>query len=111
MSPSAATTSGARQAAVKGNGVKPTSVHATSSDQAVQYENEFAAHNYHPLPIVMAKGEGVLVWDPEVSLPLLVEPEGAVQLLMSLLLHVRLGQRIPRLSERLFGGQPGSLSS
>lgn len=95
MSPSAATTSSAGQAALKGNGVKPTSVHATSSGQAVQYENDFAAHNYHPLPVVMARGEGVLVWDPEVSLPPLLEPEGAVQLLMSLLLHVRLGQGIP----------------
>lgn len=52
---------------MKGNGVKSTSVHAASSDQAVQYEHDFAAHNYHPLPIVMARGEGVLVWDPEVS--------------------------------------------
>lgn len=68
MSPSAATTSfNARQATVKGNGVKPTSVHATSSDQAVRYEHDFAAHNYHPLPVVVARGEGVLVWDPEVS--------------------------------------------
>lgn len=52
---------------MKGNGVKSTSVHAASSDQAVQYEHDFAAHNYHPLPIVMARGEGVLVWDPEVG--------------------------------------------
>lgn len=67
MSPSAATAaSNARPAAVKGNGIRSTGVHATSSDQAVRYEHDFAAHNYHPLPVVMARGEGVHVWDPEV---------------------------------------------
>jgi ornithine--oxo-acid transaminase len=65
MSPSAATTpSETGEAAVK---ARPASVHATSTDQAIQYEHEFAAHNYHPLPVVMARGEGVRVWDPEVS--------------------------------------------
>ena len=28
-------------------------------------EEQFGAHNYHPLPIVLAKGEGVWVEDPE----------------------------------------------
>ncbi|KAJ9069065.1 ornithine aminotransferase [Entomophthora muscae] len=28
-------------------------------------EGEFGAHNYHPLPVVLSKGEGVHVWDPE----------------------------------------------
>lgn len=61
MSPSVTT-----DATVKGNGKTP-SVHVESTSQAIEYEHEFAAHNYHPLPIVMAKGEGVRVWDPEVS--------------------------------------------
>ena len=26
-------------------------------------EDKFGAHNYHPLPVVLAKGEGVHVWD------------------------------------------------
>lgn len=26
------------------------------------------AHNYHPLPIVLAKGEGVFMWDPETAI-------------------------------------------
>ncbi len=26
-------------------------------------EDKFGAHNYHPLPVVLAKGEGVFVWD------------------------------------------------
>lgn len=28
-------------------------------------ENEFGAHNYHPLPVVLTRGEGVYVWDVE----------------------------------------------
>ncbi|CAH0043285.1 unnamed protein product [Clonostachys solani] len=39
--------------------------HAPSSKAAIQAENEFAAHNYHPLPVVFAKAQGVNVWDPE----------------------------------------------
>ena len=26
-------------------------------------ENQFGAHNYHPLPVVLDRGEGVFVWD------------------------------------------------
>jgi ornithine--oxo-acid transaminase len=37
----------------------------TSSEEAMRLENEYGAHNYHPLPVVIAKGEGVYVWDPE----------------------------------------------
>ncbi|CAN6646755.1 ornithine aminotransferase [Trichomonascus vanleenenianus] len=36
-----------------------------SSQQAIDYENEYSAHNYHPLPVVLAKGQGARVWDPE----------------------------------------------
>lgn len=39
--------------------------HATSSSSAIELENKFAAHNYHPLPIVFARAQGVNVWDPE----------------------------------------------
>jgi ornithine--oxo-acid transaminase len=28
-------------------------------------EDKFGAHNYHPLPVVLAKGEGIYVWDVE----------------------------------------------
>lgn len=28
-------------------------------------EDQFGAHNYHPLPVVLEKGEGVFVWDVE----------------------------------------------
>ncbi|MEM6344054.1 MAG: ornithine--oxo-acid transaminase [Bacteroidota bacterium] len=36
-----------------------------SSQEAIQLEDQFGAHNYHPLPVVLARGEGVYVWDPE----------------------------------------------
>lgn len=29
----------------------------------IELENIYAAHNYHPLPVVLVKGEGVYVWD------------------------------------------------
>lgn len=31
----------------------------------IEKENKFGAKNYHPLPVVLAKGEGVYVWDVE----------------------------------------------
>lgn len=34
-----------------------------TSQQAIELENNYGAHNYHPLPVVLAKGEGVYVWD------------------------------------------------
>ncbi|GEQ86563.1 ornithine--oxo-acid transaminase [Patiriisocius marinistellae] len=33
------------------------------SQQAIDLENKYGAHNYHPLPVVLNKGEGVYVWD------------------------------------------------
>jgi ornithine--oxo-acid transaminase len=37
----------------------------TSSQQAIQLEDKYGAHNYHPLPVVLSKGEGVFLWDVE----------------------------------------------
>ena len=37
----------------------------TSSQQAIDMENKYGAHNYHPLPVVLAKGEGAFLWDVE----------------------------------------------
>ncbi len=37
----------------------------TSSEHAMELENKYGAHNYHPLPVVLAKGEGIHVWDVE----------------------------------------------
>jgi ornithine--oxo-acid transaminase len=36
-----------------------------SSLEAMELEERHGAHNYHPLPVVLAKGEGVFLWDPE----------------------------------------------
>jgi len=36
-----------------------------SSEQLMQLEDKYGAHNYHPLPVVLSKGEGVYVWDVE----------------------------------------------
>lgn len=36
-----------------------------SSKQAMEMEENYGAHNYHPLPVVIAKAEGAKVWDPE----------------------------------------------
>ncbi|RYF75441.1 MAG: ornithine--oxo-acid transaminase [Cytophagaceae bacterium] len=40
-----------------------TSTLPTPSTQAIQLEDQYGAHNYHPLPVVLTKGEGVYVWD------------------------------------------------
>ncbi len=36
-----------------------------SSQDLMQLEDNYGAHNYHPLPVVLAKGEGAKVWDVE----------------------------------------------
>lgn len=36
-----------------------------SSQQIIALEEKYGAHNYHPLPVVLAKGKGVHVWDVE----------------------------------------------
>ncbi len=37
----------------------------TSSREAILLEDKYGAHNYHPLPVVLCKGEGVFLWDLE----------------------------------------------
>ena len=36
-----------------------------SSQELMQLEEKYGAHNYHPLPVVLAKGEGPFMWDVE----------------------------------------------
>lgn len=36
-----------------------------SSEEIMALENKYGAHNYHPLPVVLSRGEGVFVWDIE----------------------------------------------
>ncbi|MCM4157997.1 ornithine--oxo-acid transaminase [Gramella sp. AN32] len=37
----------------------------STSQEAIQLEDQHGAHNYHPLPVVLSRGEGVHVWDVE----------------------------------------------
>ncbi len=36
-----------------------------TSKDAIALEDKYGAHNYHPLPVVLNRGEGVYVWDVE----------------------------------------------
>ena len=36
-----------------------------TAEEYIALEDKYGAHNYHPLPVVLAKGEGVFVWDVE----------------------------------------------
>ncbi len=36
-----------------------------SSEELIAIEDRYGAHNYHPLPVVLERGEGVYVWDVE----------------------------------------------
>lgn len=38
---------------------------ALSSKDLMELENKYGAHNYHPIPVVLDRGEGVYVWDVE----------------------------------------------
>lgn len=40
-------------------------VEIKSSQEAIALEDKHGAHNYHPLPVVLKKGDGVFVWDVE----------------------------------------------
>lgn len=36
-----------------------------TSQELIEIEEKYGAHNYHPLPVVLSKGEGIFVWDVE----------------------------------------------
>jgi ornithine--oxo-acid transaminase len=36
-----------------------------SQDYYIELEDEYGAHNYHPLPVVLEKGEGIYMWDTD----------------------------------------------
>lgn len=42
--------------------MKPNMIY---TDEFIALEEKYSAHNYHPLPVVLARGEGVFVWDVE----------------------------------------------
>lgn len=37
----------------------------TKSEEFIEMEHRYGAHNYHPLPVVLNRGEGAFVWDVE----------------------------------------------
>ena len=36
-----------------------------SQQEYIEREEKYGAHNYHPLPVVLERGEGIYVWDVE----------------------------------------------
>ncbi|MCA6436616.1 MAG: ornithine--oxo-acid transaminase [Bacteroidetes bacterium] len=40
-------------------------LNTTKSDYLMELEDNYGAHNYHPIPVVLERGNGVLVWDVE----------------------------------------------
>jgi ornithine--oxo-acid transaminase len=45
--------------------IRHAQTHFIGSEEAMELENKFGAHNYKPLPVVIHRGKGVHVWDPE----------------------------------------------
>ncbi|KAI6102998.1 pyridoxal phosphate-dependent transferase [Pisolithus sp. B1] len=58
----------ARKSVRAGNGANTADadipMHMSSAD-LIRMEHEYAAHNYHPLPVVFDRANGAKVWDPE----------------------------------------------
>uniref|UniRef100_A0A2P2Q3E0 Ornithine aminotransferase n=1 Tax=Rhizophora mucronata TaxID=61149 RepID=A0A2P2Q3E0_RHIMU len=46
-------------------GALPEESKPASSQQLINLEYEFSAHNYHPVPIVFSQAKGSSIWDPE----------------------------------------------
>jgi len=40
-------------------------MHPNATHKAIELEEKYGAHNYHPLPVVLQKGQGVYLWDVE----------------------------------------------
>ncbi len=43
--------------------MKTAMTNKISTKKAIEQEDKYGAHNYHPLPVVLERGEGVFVWD------------------------------------------------
>lgn len=43
--------------------MQSTNIHSEKTQVYLDLEDQYGAHNYHPLPVVLEKGEGVYVWD------------------------------------------------
>jgi ornithine--oxo-acid transaminase len=55
----------ATTAQAAGTATENTTENMTLSQHFMALEDLYGAHNYHPLPVVLAKGQGVNVWDVE----------------------------------------------
>ena len=42
-----------------------TTIHTAHTQQLLELEDHFGARNYHPLPVVLSRGEGIYLWDVE----------------------------------------------
>ncbi len=42
-----------------------TAAYTTATETFLDLESQYSAHNYHPLPVVLSRGQGVYVWDVE----------------------------------------------
>ncbi len=40
-------------------------IEVKNSQMAIDLEDKYGAHNYHPLPVVLSRGKGVFMWDVE----------------------------------------------
>eukprot|EP00249_Psilotum_nudum_P010649 c22677_g1_i1 orf=587-1993(-) len=59
---------GRHQVAVRLYGALPQGLEVErhhSSEQFQQWEEQYSAHNYHPIPVVFSRASDVSVWDPE----------------------------------------------
>src|SRR5664279_5222969 len=45
------------------NGMHTTISLSPATQHFLELENKYGAHNYHPLPVVLNRGEGVFLWD------------------------------------------------
>lgn len=43
--------------------MKTSSINSLSTSYYLELEEKYGAHNYHPLPVVLERGEGVFMWD------------------------------------------------
>lgn len=54
-----------RQVCAQRSSVRTIATQTNKSQEVFKREDKFGAHNYHPLPVALEKGEGCFVWDVE----------------------------------------------
>lgn len=51
-----------RQVCAQGSGVRTIATQTKKSEEVFKREDKFGAHNYHPLPVALEKGEGMFMY-------------------------------------------------